>query len=71
MDKKTDETREVEGEGEEIKGVISSFYWISFFLFSYLFNFQNSSVSYYYGNLTFLFICLIYFLFMLSSIINF
>ena len=61
----------VEGEGEEIKELPPRFYWISFFLFTYLFYFQISSVSYNYGNLTFLFICLIYFLFMLSSIINF
>ena len=60
-----------DGKGEEIKRVISSFYWISVFLFTYLFYFQNSSVSYNYGDLTFLFIYLIYFLCMLSSIINF
>ena len=42
-----------------------------FIEFPFSFNFQISSVSYNYGNLTFLFICLIYFLFMLSSIINF
>ena len=59
------------GKGEEIKRVISSFYWISVFLFTYLFYFQNSSVSNNYDDLTFLFIHLIYFIFMLSSIINF
>ena len=43
------------GEGESWR-VTSSFYWISVFLFTYLFYFQNSSVSYNYGNLTYLFI---------------
>ena len=57
--------------GVEIKRVTSSFYWITVFLFTYLFYFQNSSVSYNYGNLTFLFVNLISFLFMLISIINF
>ena len=56
----------MEGEGEEIKELPPRFIEFPFY-----FNFRISSVSYNYGNLTFLFICLIYFLFMLSSIINF
>ena len=56
----------VEGKGEVIKELPPRFIEFPFY-----FNFQISSVSYNYGNLTFLFICLIYFLFMLSSIINF
>ena len=39
--------------------------------FRFILIFQISSVSSNYGNLTFLFIRLVYFLFMLSSIINF
>ena len=39
--------------------------------FRFILIFQISSVSYNYGNLTYKFICLVYFLFMLSSIINF
>ena len=62
----------MEGEGEEIKELPPRFIESPFFfLFTYLFYFPISSVSYNYGNLTFLFICLIYFLFMLSSVLNF
>ena len=65
---KTDKTRGVEGEGEEIKELPPPFIEFPFFDLFILF---SNFVSYNYGNLTFLFICLIYFLFMLSSIINF
>ena len=46
----------MEGEGEKIKELPPRFIEFPFFLFTYLFYFQISSVGYNYGNLTFLFV---------------